>query len=108
MKATVDTTCGRCLGPAKVPVDWVWARPAGGRIFSHAGNDLGALGAEWLKVFKGLVEDPDRREELGENAQARARGFTWDHTAVWVDLDGGGGRTLLHCSDGVEIVPQEN
>lgn len=35
------------LGPAQVPVDWVWARPAGGRIFSHAGNDLGALGAEW-------------------------------------------------------------
>jgi hypothetical protein len=23
---------------------------------------------------------------------------------VWVDLDGGG-RTLLHCSDGVEILP---
>ncbi|XAS67573.1 hypothetical protein V3C33_19505 [Micrococcaceae bacterium Sec5.7] len=31
---------------------------------------------------------------------------TWDHTAVWVDLDGGRGRTLLHCSDGVEILPQ--
>lgn len=28
-----------------------------------------------------LVHDPDRRDELGENAQARARGFTWDHTA---------------------------
>lgn len=27
-----------------------------------------------------------------------------DHTAVWVDLDGGQGRTLLHCSDGVEIL----
>jgi hypothetical protein len=24
---------------------------------------------------------------------------------VWVDLDGGRGRTLLHCSDGVEILP---
>jgi hypothetical protein len=33
---------------------------------------------------------------------------TWDHTAVWVDLDGGRGRILLHCSDGVEIVPQED
>jgi len=33
--------------------------------------------------------------------------ITWDHTAVWVDLDDGLGRTLLHCSDGVEIVPQE-
>ncbi|MCU1516070.1 MAG: hypothetical protein JWQ75_791 [Pseudarthrobacter sp.] len=33
--------------------------------------------------------------------------ITWDHAAVWVDLDGGRGRTLLHCSDGVEIVVQE-
>ena len=24
---------------------------------------------------------------------------------VWVDLDGGRGRTLLHCGDGVEILP---
>lgn len=30
---------------------------------------------------------------------------TADHTAVWLDLDGGRGRTLLHCSDGVEILP---
>jgi len=28
---------------------------------------------------------------------------TADHSVVWVDLDGGRGRTLLHCSDGVEI-----
>ena len=28
-----------------------------------------------------------------------------DHTTVWVDLDGGRGRTLVHCSDGVEILP---
>lgn len=35
------------LGPANVPVDWVWARPEGGRIFSHAGNDLGSIGLEW-------------------------------------------------------------
>jgi hypothetical protein len=35
------------LGPAKVPIDWVWARPKGGRIFSHAGNDLGSIGLEW-------------------------------------------------------------
>lgn len=35
------------LGPAQVPVDWVWVRPRGGRIFSHAGNDLGSLGLEW-------------------------------------------------------------
>lgn len=34
------------LGPARVPVDWVWCRPAGGRVFSHAGNDLGQMGLE--------------------------------------------------------------
>jgi glycosyltransferase involved in cell wall biosynthesis/O-antigen/teichoic acid export membrane protein len=28
-----------------------------------------------------LVADPARRDELGEAARARARGFTWDHTA---------------------------
>lgn len=28
-----------------------------------------------------LVHDPVRRDELGAGAQARARGFTWDHTA---------------------------
>lgn len=26
-----------------VPVDWVWHRPAGGAIFSHAGNDLAQM-----------------------------------------------------------------
>lgn len=31
--------------------------------------------------------------------------ITADHTAVWINLDGGRGRTLLHCSDGVEILP---
>jgi O-antigen/teichoic acid export membrane protein len=30
---------------------------------------------------RALVRDPERRAELGEAAQARARGFTWDHTA---------------------------
>ncbi|GAA6202311.1 hypothetical protein [Aquicoccus sp. SU-CL01552] len=30
-----------------VPVDWVWCRPRGGRVFSHAGNDLGQMGLEW-------------------------------------------------------------
>jgi hypothetical protein len=30
-----------------VPVDWIWPRPGGGRIFSHAGNDLGQAGREW-------------------------------------------------------------
>lgn len=31
---------------------------------------------------------------------------TGDATAVWVELDGGRGRTLVHVSDGVTIVPQ--
>jgi hypothetical protein len=31
---------------------------------------------------------------------------TADHSAVWIDFDGGRGRTLLHCSDGVDIVLQ--
>lgn len=31
--------------------------------------------------------------------------MTPDHSTVWVHLDGGRGRTLLHCSDGVEILP---
>lgn len=35
------------LGAARVPVDWVWARPKGGRIFSHSGNDLAGMGLEW-------------------------------------------------------------
>jgi hypothetical protein len=33
--------------------------------------------------------------------------ITPDHTSVWVNLDDGRGRTMLHCSDGVEIVLQE-
>ncbi|MDE8668481.1 hypothetical protein PY310_07790 [Pseudarthrobacter sp. H3Y2-7] len=32
--------------------------------------------------------------------------ITSDCTSVWVNLDGGLGRTMLHCSDDVEIVPQ--
>lgn len=33
---------------------------------------------------------------------------TGDATAVWVHLDGGRGRTLVHCSDGVAVVPQDS
>lgn len=28
------------VGPEKLPCDWVYKRPEGGRIFMHAGNDL--------------------------------------------------------------------
>ena len=34
------------IGPDLYPVDWQWRRPAGGRIFSHAGNDLGGMGGD--------------------------------------------------------------
>lgn len=44
------------LGADQVPVDWVWERPAGGRIFSHSGNDLASIGLEW-----GLAPELNRR-----------------------------------------------
>lgn len=28
------------IGPDRLPIDWEWRRPSGGRIFVHAGNDL--------------------------------------------------------------------
>ncbi|HBR96091.1 MAG TPA: hypothetical protein DD979_01770 [Gammaproteobacteria bacterium] len=28
------------VGPEQAPLDWVWKRPLGGELFSHAGNDL--------------------------------------------------------------------
>lgn len=34
------------IGPCLHPIDWEWQRPAGGRIFSHAGNDLGGMGGD--------------------------------------------------------------
>lgn len=34
------------IGPERHPIDWEWRRPQGGRIFSHAGNDLGGMGGE--------------------------------------------------------------
>lgn len=44
----------------------------------------------------------------GYETGGRVDAVTADRTAVWVDLDGGRGRTLLHCSDGVEIRPHAN
>ncbi len=34
------------LGPDLLPIDWEWAVPGGGMMFSHAGNDLGGMGAD--------------------------------------------------------------
>ncbi|HEU4666226.1 MAG TPA: hypothetical protein VFS79_01075 [Arthrobacter sp.] len=44
----------------------------------------------------------------GFEASGLVDAVTADHSAVWIDLDGGRGRTLLHCSDGVDIVSQES
>lgn len=32
------------IGPNLLPIDWEWMLPGGGRIFSHAGNDLAGMG----------------------------------------------------------------
>jgi hypothetical protein len=32
------------IGPDLLPIDWEWSLPTGGRIFSHAGNDMGGMG----------------------------------------------------------------
>jgi hypothetical protein len=34
------------IGPDRLPIDWAWERPEGGRMFSHAGNDLGGPGGD--------------------------------------------------------------
>lgn len=34
------------IGPYLLPIDWDWPLPSGGRMFSHAGNDLGGMGGE--------------------------------------------------------------
>lgn len=47
------------LGPAAVPVDWIWARPAGGEILSHAGNE-----------FWGCGDDPEITKQLAGRAIA--------------------------------------
>ena len=65
--------------------------------------------AEPAEHWKSLKEGDRVRVRLapGFETGGLVDAITWDHTAVWVDLDGGKGRTLLHCSDGVEIVQQD-
>ncbi|ODT66466.1 MAG: hypothetical protein ABS75_27205 [Pelagibacterium sp. SCN 63-23] len=31
------------IGPDRLPIDWEWRLPSGGRFFSHAGNDIGGM-----------------------------------------------------------------
>ena len=47
------------LGPRQVPVDWIWARPKGGEILSHAGNE-----------FWGCGDDPEAKKLLARRAAA--------------------------------------
>ncbi|CAH1669675.1 conserved hypothetical protein [Chelatococcus asaccharovorans] len=45
------------IGPEQVAVDWIWARPRGGEILSHAGNE-----------FWGCGDDPALKAELLDRA----------------------------------------
>jgi len=31
------------IGPSLLPIDWEWTLPGGGKMFCHAGNDLGGM-----------------------------------------------------------------
>lgn len=33
------------IGPERLPLDWEWTLPSGGKIFSHAGNNIGGMGS---------------------------------------------------------------
>ena len=60
----------------------------------------------WKKLRQG-----DRVRVLltpGFEAGGVVDAVTPDNTVVWINLDGGRGRTLLHCGDGVEILPFED
>jgi glycosyltransferase involved in cell wall biosynthesis/O-antigen/teichoic acid export membrane protein len=54
---------------------------------------------ELAERVAGLLGDPERRDELGAAAEARARSFTWDHTAeanmAVLEHAAAGGRTRL-------------
>jgi hypothetical protein len=59
--------------------------------------------AHWKSLQQG--DRVSVRLAPGYETGGRVDAVTADRTVVWVDLDGGRGRTLLHCSDGVEILP---
>lgn len=59
--------------------------------------------AHWQSLQQG--DRVSVRLAPGFETEGLVDAVTADHTAVWVNLDGGRGRTLLHCSDGVEILP---
>ncbi|WP_105382759.1 hypothetical protein [Neorhizobium alkalisoli] len=47
------------LGPTQIPVDWIWARPEGGELLCHAGNE-----------FWGCGDDPEVKKLLARRAAA--------------------------------------
>jgi hypothetical protein len=44
------------IGAQKQPIDWEWALPDGGMMFSHAGNDLWSLAPGGYDAEKALAE----------------------------------------------------
>jgi glycosyltransferase involved in cell wall biosynthesis/O-antigen/teichoic acid export membrane protein len=60
------------------------AMRVGGLAESVVDGETGVLAEtpeELVEKVRAVVEDPQRRDELGAAAQARARGFTWENTA---------------------------
>jgi glycosyltransferase involved in cell wall biosynthesis/O-antigen/teichoic acid export membrane protein len=56
----------------------------GGLSESIVDGETGVLAetpAELTAKVRGVLSDPQRRDELGESARARARGFTWENAA---------------------------
>lgn len=51
------------IGPDHHPIDWVWQRPGGGAILSHAGNE-----------FWGCGDDAVTKQRLADRAVAWANG----------------------------------
>jgi glycosyltransferase involved in cell wall biosynthesis/O-antigen/teichoic acid export membrane protein len=56
----------------------------GGLAESVVDGETGVLAdtpAELTEKVRAVIEDPDQRDRLGAAAEARARGFTWEHTS---------------------------
>lgn len=77
------------------------------RYSSHNGEDQPLNRVEPGLHWKNLRQGDRVRVKItpGFETAGLVDDLTWDHTSVWVNLDDGRGRTLLHCSDGVEILP---
>ncbi|WP_426997646.1 hypothetical protein [Pseudarthrobacter sp. N5] len=78
------------------------------RYRTYSADEMPVRKAEPDALWKSLRQGDRVRVRLtqGYETGGLVDAVTRDHTSVWVDLDGGRGRTLLHCSDGVVIVPQ--